>query len=137
MIEHNGIILPDFDWDEGYSTIEIAGFRKFKVVPIPDELKDNAFRVFENLQLIRSHFDKPVIITKTGCMYRTPEYNRVCGGSKKSKHLTAEAADIKVSLTRPEKIYKWAREHTEFKGFGLGINFIHLDLRNTYTLWYY
>jgi hypothetical protein len=137
MINYQGLTLKDFSWEEGYSSKWENGKRLFKVVPIPDIYLGNAFEVFRNLQLIRTYFDKPLIITPQGCMYRTKEYNGQVGGSLMSQHLYANAADVRIAGVSPNKIYEFARSNTAFRGFGIARTFIHLDLRPKFTLWYY
>jgi len=124
---------PDFYWIEGYSAEYRGGKRYYRIEPIPAEYKDNAIRVFKNLQIIRDYFKVPVMITYVGCMYRTPNYNRRCGGAYASKHLKALAADVSVKDVPSMEVYRFARDHTEFKGFGIiSAKSIHLDLRLKY-----
>jgi len=124
---------PDFYWIEGYSAEYRGGKRYYRIEPIPAEYKDNAIRVFKNLQIIRDYFKVPVMITYQGCMYRTPNYNRRCGGAYASKHLKALAADVSVKDVPSMEVYRFARDHTEFKGFGIiSAKSIHLDLRLKY-----
>jgi len=124
---------PDFYWIEGYSAEYRGGKRYYRIEPIPAEYKDNAIRVFKNLQIIRDYFKVPVMITYQGCMYRTPNYNRRCGGAYASKHLKALAADVSVKDVPSMEVYRFARDHTEFKGFGIiSAKSINLDLRLKY-----
>jgi len=126
----------DFYWIEGYSAEYRQGKRYFRVEPIPAEYKNNAIKVFKNLQIIRDHFKVPVMITYQGCLYRTGNYNRLAGGKTLSKHLKALAADVSVQGVPSMEVYKFARDHTEFKGFGIiSEKSIHLDLRLKY--WFY
>ncbi len=123
----------DFYWVEGYSAEYRNGKLVYRLEPIPAEYKDNAIRVFKNLQIIRDYFKVPVMITYQGCMYRTPNYNRRCGGAYASKHLKALAADVSVKDVPSMEVYRFARDHTEFKGFGIiSAKSIHLDLRLKY-----
>jgi hypothetical protein len=126
----------DFYWIEGYSAEYRNGRLVYRIEPIPAEYKDNAIRVFRNLQIIRDYFNARLMITYVGCMYRTPNYNRICGGAKLSKHLKSLAADVSVSGVPSMEVYKFARDNTEFKGFGIiSEKSIHLDLRLKY--WFY
>ena len=45
------------------------------------------------LDILRHKLGKPVIITSG---YRTPEWNKKCGGAKYSYHMRGMAADIRV-----------------------------------------
>jgi hypothetical protein len=125
----------DFVFREGYSNIEVNGVRKYKVDPIPLDLIENAIRVFQNLQLIRNFFGVPVIISFLGNLYRNPTYNAQAGGSTTSYHMKALAADVRVVGVSSHNVYRWAKDNTDFMGFGIINNtWIHLDLRDTY--WY-
>ena len=126
---------PNFVFREGYSNTQINGIRKYKVDPIPEIYIDNAIRVFQNLQLIRNHFNTPVIISFSGNLYRNDLYNIAAGGSTESQHLIANASDTRVVGVPSKVVYEWAKDNTDFNGFGI-INdtWIHLDLRNIF--WY-
>ena len=100
----------------------------------PEKYFENIVKLAQNLQLIRDHFKKPVIITSG---YRTPEHNKAVGGAKNSQHLYGKAADIKIIGVKPQDIMEAAQEITNFKGYGLSKYFIHLDLRNKYSFWTY
>jgi beta-N-acetylglucosaminidase len=126
---------PDFVFKEGYSNTQINGIRKIKVDPIPMHLMDNAIRVFQNLQLIRNYFKVAVIISSSGNLYRNADYNKAIGGATSSQHLLALAADVYVTGIPSRLVYEWAKDNTQFKGFGIiNTNWIHLDLRDTF--WY-
>jgi hypothetical protein len=125
----------DFVFREGYSNIEVNGIRQYKVDPIPLGLIGNAIRVFQNLQLIRNFFGVPVIISFSGNLYRNPDYNVAAGGSDTSLHMKALAVDCRVVGVSSHDVYRWAKENTEFKGFGIISNtWIHMDLRS--VPWY-
>lgn len=70
---------------------------------VPGEFMDNVRRLAENLQVLRDHVGKPIRIISA---YRTPSYNRKIGGAKKSQHMVAKAADIKVSGMHPDDVRK-------------------------------
>lgn len=125
----------DFTFKEGYSNTQLNGIRKIKVDPIPEIYMDNAIRVFQNLQRIRDHFGVPVIISSSGNLYRNRPYNIAIDGADDSRHLYALASDTYVTGVPSKTVYKWAKDNTAFKGFGIiNNNWIHLDLRNTF--WY-
>ena len=46
------------------------------------------------LDILRNQIGKPIIITSG---YRTPEWNKKCGGEKYSYHTRGMAADIRVN----------------------------------------
>ena len=60
---------------------------------VPPELMDNLRELVENLQVIRDHINKPVRVISG---YRTPKYNRRIGGARRSQHMKAKAADLRV-----------------------------------------
>ena len=68
---------------------------------VPDEFMDNVQLLAENLQVLRDHLEKPIRIISG---YRSPSYNRKIGGAKKSQHMVAKAADIKVSGMHPDEV---------------------------------
>lgn len=105
--------------------------------PVPDYLIDNVRLVAEQLQLVRDYYGKPIRINSG---YRTKSYNDSLGSSAspKSYHLVGLAADIKpiwnISIA---DFYKKVKELTTFKGLGIGLTFLHCDLRKEYTVWIY
>ncbi len=68
---------------------------------IPPELIANAIELLQNLQVIRDHFQKPIIIISG---YRSPARNEIVGGAKKSQHMEAKAADIKIAGIPTEEV---------------------------------
>lgn len=88
----------------------------------------------EVLEKIRTHFNKPVIITSG---YRTESYNRICGGAKESQHLYGTAADIKINGVDPLKICRYAETLMPNSG-GIGYyvdRFAHVDVRAKRARW--
>lgn len=83
-------------------------------------------------QAIRDHFGKPVTIHSG---YRTEAYNSRIGGAKSSKHITGEAADIKVSGVNPIVVALYAQDVLNAPGIGLysyvkvSDGFVHVDTR--------
>ena len=105
---------------------------------VPEELLDNVKLLAENLQVLRIHLGKPIRIISG---YRSPKYNRRIGGAKRSQHMTAKAADIKVSGMTPAevkseiiKLIKEGKMHTG--GVGLYTTFTHYDVRGRNARWY-
>ena len=81
-----------------------------------------------NLQRIRDHFGRPVIITSA---YRTESHNQRQGGSPSSRHVTGQAADFWISGVSINDIYDFA--------VSIGIpsvirypdrGFVHIDTRS-------
>ena len=104
---------------------------------VPDELMDNLRELVENLQIIRDHINKPMLIISG---YRTPKYNRRIGGAKRSQHMKAKAADIVVRGVKPQEmrevIVSLIKEGKIKKGgVGLYRSFVHYDVRGRNTRW--
>ena len=72
---------------------KLQEFRCKDGTDVPEELMENVEKLAKNLQVLRDHIQKPITIISG---YRTPEYNKKCGGVKRSQHLLAKAADIIV-----------------------------------------
>ena len=108
---------------------------------IPEQLLWNILPTIRVLQELRSKYDKPIFINSS---YRSPAYNKLVRGKKKSLHLDFNAFDFTVedkedltSLFLQLDI--WDKEyHFKFLpksgSMGLGFyenRFIHLDTRGT------
>jgi len=105
---------------------------------VPEELMDNVRLLAQNLQVLRDHLDKPIRIISG---YRSPNYNKKIGGAKKSQHMTAKAADIKISGMTPAEVkdviillIKEGKMHSG--GIGLYTTFTHYDVRGRNARWY-
>lgn len=87
----------------------------------------------EILQQLRNHYNKAVIIVSG---YRTPSYNKSCGGATYSQHLYGMAADVKISGVSPEEVAQYAETLLKDKG-GIGIysTFTHIDVRTKKSRW--
>ena len=104
---------------------------------VPDELKDNVVLLCENLQILRDHIGKPIRIISG---YRSPKYNRRIGGARKSQHMKAKAADLRVSGMTPHElkhaIETLIEEGKMMKGgVGLYTTFTHYDVRGRNARW--
>jgi uncharacterized protein YcbK (DUF882 family) len=106
---------------------------------IPPELVANATELLKNLQVIRDHFQRPIIIISG---YRSPARNAAVGGADKSQHLEAKAADIKIAGVPTEEIYNRIEKLIAqglVKQGGLGkyikSGFVHYDIRGTKARW--
>ena len=80
------------------------------------------------LDILRNKIEKPVIITSG---YRTPEWNKKCGGAKYSYHMRGMAADIRVNKMTPKQVASILNEiipnelqHIVYNGW------IHIDTRS-------
>ena len=121
--------------EENFSLSE---FRCKDGTEVPEDLIDNVKLLAENLQVLRDEIGKPVRIISG---YRSPKYNSRIGGAKRSQHMTAKAADIKVNGMTPAEIKEViVRLISEGKmhvgGIGLYNTFTHYDVRGRNARWY-
>tara|TARA_A100001037_G_C15115631_1_gene621241 strand:- start:268 stop:669 length:402 start_codon:yes stop_codon:yes gene_type:complete len=105
---------------------------------VPEELMDNVRLLAKNLQVLRDHVGLPVRIISG---YRSPKYNRKIGGARKSQHMVAKAADIKIKGMTPAEVkavivelIKEGKMHVG--GIGLYTTFTHYDVRGWNARWY-
>ena len=79
------------------------------------------------LDILRNKLGKPVIINSG---YRTPEWNKKCGGAKYSYHMRGMAADIRVNGISAKEIANKLDEIIPDKcGIIVYNNWVHLDVR--------
>lgn len=88
---------------------------KIKNTTNDPEILKNMKHVAENVfEKIRAHFGKPIGISS---FYRSPELNKIIGGSPTSQHTTGEAIDIDADifggLTNKE-IFDFVKDNLEF-----------------------
>ena len=85
------------------------------------------------LEKAREHFNSPIIITNSCRCYK---HNKEVGGSRYSKHLLGQAADIVVEGVEPYKVYKYFNK-TYPKTYGVGDyeTFTHIDRREEKARW--
>ena len=94
------------------------------LIKIDDEL-------VEKLQIIRSYYNKPVIINSG---YRTNAHNKKVGGSANSQHLLGKACDIVVKGIMPKTVGEFAKK-IGFTGVGIYKDFVHVDTRKNISYW--
>ena len=104
---------------------------------VPPELMDNLRELVQNLQIIRDHIGKPIHVISG---YRTPKYNRRIGGARKSQHMKAKAADIRIKGMSPKEIREIVVtliKEGKIKKGGVGLykTFVHYDVRGRNTRW--
>jgi uncharacterized protein YcbK (DUF882 family) len=121
--------------EENFSLSE---FRCKDGTGVPEELMENVELLAKNLQVLRNEIGRPIRIISG---YRSPKYNRRIGGAKRSQHMTAKAADIKVKGMTPAevkavivKLIKEGKMHVG--GIGLYTTFTHYDVRGRNARWY-
>jgi uncharacterized protein YcbK (DUF882 family) len=120
--------------EENFSLSE---FRCKDGTDVPEELMDNVRFLAKNLQVLRDHIGKPIRIISG---YRSPKYNRRIGGARRSQHMLAKAADIKISGMTPAEvkttIVQLIKEGKIKKGgIGLYRTFTHYDTRGWNARW--
>lgn len=82
--------------------------------------------LLEILEIIRNHFDAPVIINSG---YRTPSWNAKVGGTPNSYHCKGMAADIVVKGHSSKEVAKYADSIMVTGGVIRYTNFTHIDVR--------
>ena len=105
---------------------------------VPEDMMDNVILLCENLQVLRDHIGKPIHVISG---YRSPKYNRRIGGARRSQHMLAKAADIKIKGMDPsevkEVIVQLIKEgKMKSGGVGLYRTFTHYDVRGRNARWY-
>ena len=119
------------------NNFHLREFRCKDGTDVPDDLMDNVKKLAKNLQVLRDHIQKPITIISG---YRTPEYNKKCGGVKRSQHLLAKAADIVVSgmtsLEVRDTIIQLIKDgKMDSGGVGIYPTFTHYDVRGRNSRW--
>jgi uncharacterized protein YcbK (DUF882 family) len=117
---------------------KLSEFRCKDGTDVPDDLRENVQLLCENLQALRDHIGKPIRVISG---YRSPKYNRRIGGAKRSQHMSAKAADIKIKGMKPSEvksvIVKLIKEGKMMPGgVGLYTTFTHYDVRGRNARWY-
>ena len=84
-------------------------------------------KLIDALEQLRVLVKKPMVIN-SGC--RCVEHNKAVGGEPESKHLSGQAADVKIKGISPLKLFLLAAEVPAFKQGGRGVyeTFTHLDV---------
>ena len=84
------------------------------------------------LEVVRKlNRDKP-ITPNSG--YRCPKHNKKVGGSRRSKHMLGQAADLPVS--NPKLVYNvLCKLYPDKYGFGLYKTFVHVDCGRPKRRW--
>ena len=119
------------------NNFSLREFRCKDGTDVPDELRENIILLCENLQILRDHIGKPIRIISG---YRSPKYNRRIGGARRSQHMTAKAADLRVSGMTPHELKQaietLIKEGKMMKGgVGLYTTFTHYDVRGRNARW--
>ena len=115
----------------------LGEFRCKDGTDVPDEYMDNVRELAENLQALREHVDKPIKVISG---YRSPKYNRKIKGARRSQHLTASGADIKIKGMTPQEVKEVVEKLIKdglMKQGGVGLykTFLHYDVRGRKAPW--
>lgn len=114
--------------------------REFKCkdgTKVPDELFGNVKMLAQQLQILRDFIGIPIHLNSA---YRTEAYNERIGGSPKSQHKLAKAADMVTAKYTPKQlaaiIKKLIKQGKMMQG-GVGVypSFVHYDIRGTEARW--
>lgn len=105
--------------------------------PVPPHLYDNVQELATNLQVLRDHIGIPLHINSA---FRTESYNSKVGGSPKSQHKLAKAADLRTDKHTPKQLAKIILQLIEEGkmcegGVGTYPSFVHYDVRKTKARW--
>jgi uncharacterized protein YcbK (DUF882 family) len=122
-------ISKNFNWGE---------FKCKDGTKVPGKLQPNTVELVAALEVLRYSLGGPSIIILSG--YRTVSHNERVGGSTRSLHLKAQAADIKVEHHTPRKVADKLEEliaggHIPEGGIGIYEGWVHYDTRGTKARW--
>ena len=106
---------------------------------VPEELQGYTMALATCLERIRAEFNCPMQVISG---YRTPEYNKRCGGSKNSQHVKGKAADLRIAgitvADLASTIERLIEDGAIIQG-GIGTypsqNFVHYDIRGNRARW--
>ena len=104
---------------------------------VPEELLESVQLLADNLQKLRERIGVPIKVVSG---YRSPEYNKRCGGVKRSQHLLATAADIRASTYSSSDLQgviigMIKAEELHQGGVGVYPTFVHYDVRGRAARW--
>jgi uncharacterized protein YcbK (DUF882 family) len=105
--------------------------------PLTETILRNIQELAKNLQVLRDEVKKPIKITSG---YRDPSFNKKIGGASQSRHITGQAADLKIEGYTPKQVAAIIEKLIaagKMKQGGLGIysTWIHYDVRGTAARW--
>jgi uncharacterized protein YcbK (DUF882 family) len=106
---------------------------------VPPELHPNVLRLAQQLEVLRAYLGAQPIRILSG--YRTAAHNAsLRGAAKRSRHLTAEAADIVIAGVPPRAIHAEierliAAGLMQEGGLGLYPYWVHYDIRGRRARW--
>lgn len=113
-------------------------------VDVPRNLWPNLKRLQAALEVVRTACgDRPITIVSG---YRTPEYNRAVGGARRSQHMAAQAADIRIAGMSPRDVFRIVDQLQRRDddacaprippgGAHAYGTFVHMDIRGHFARW--
>lgn len=115
------------------TNFKYSEFWCFGIEP-PQEYFDNIFKLANGLQKVRNVVNRPITINSG---WRTPEHNTSVGGASNSQHLIGKAADVTIKGLAPKFANIYLAKYGNFNGFGIAINYTHVDIRDSFGIWTY
>jgi uncharacterized protein YcbK (DUF882 family) len=120
-------ISKNFKWGEVF-----IGIRQDEWGGVTKKMLDNAVRMAQYMEIVRTYFGKPIIVTS---WLRVPKHNSRIGGSENSKHILGIAVDFVVrgvafnrdQMARLNAFHKGGLARADFNKDGWA-DFIHIDL---------
>jgi len=114
----------------GTSNFALSEFHSKDGTLVPEIYRGNIQLLMEQLQIIRTELNAPIIITSG---YRSPAHNEYVGGVSSSKHMCGMAADISVVGVDPVTVQQTilnliAEGRIIDGGLGLYNTFTHYDI---------
>jgi uncharacterized protein YcbK (DUF882 family) len=105
--------------------------------PLTETILRNIQELAKNLQVLRDEVKKPIKITSG---FRDSSFNKKIGGASQSRHITGQAADLKIEGYTPKQVAAIIEKliaSGKMKQGGLGIysTWIHYDVRGTAARW--
>ncbi len=141
LLDPDDDIEANFKWGEVFCSEIVNGRLYRKIIEPYPEVWSEMKRSLKEAQKARDHFKVPIAI-ESG--FRTPRRNAQVGGARNSQHMSGRAIDFNPMGRIPiATLYKWLKENTEFRRFGIGRRTLHADTATakeagtTSTLWYY
>lgn len=134
-------ITKDFKYRETFSNVRIGRKTYLRVIENPPEYDENRSGLMTRLQIVRNVTDRPMSVTRNGCVYRIREYNAQVGGTEKSQHRLAKAGDVKTRGYTGHRLYMVFKNHTDIVRYGIARNWLHVDIAPAKSgdsdVWYY
>lgn len=103
-------LSPHFTLEE-MTVSQTAARRGIQNDPPPSVIAALRLLCTEVLEPIRTHFDRPVIVSSG---YRSAELNLAIGGSRRSQHCLGEAADITVPGVAVLDLAQWMQRNLRY-----------------------